>query len=103
MKFEIRLDVNAHRDFDRHVAYFESRDDLRHRVSDFEDDLLATFDIISERPLLHREVYPGVRHEALRLFNYHVWFRTYEAAHFVDVFAILHQASDPSTVETRLR
>lgn len=58
MKFEIRLDANAHRDFDRHVAYFESHDDLRHRIIDLEDDLLTTLDLISERPLLRPEVHP---------------------------------------------
>jgi plasmid stabilization system protein ParE len=36
------------------------------------------------------------------VFRYHIWYRTYDAATFVDVFAILHQASDPGEIERRL-
>lgn len=103
MSFEVRLNANAQRDLDRHIAYFRSHEDLAHRVGDLEDDLLDVLDFIGEHPHLRREIHPGVRHEALRVFRYHVWYRGYDGAEFVDVFAILHQAADPSEVEARLR
>lgn len=102
MSFEVRLGANARRDFDRHVAYFESKDDLLLRIADLRDDLLSTLAFIGEQPLLRREIYPNIRHEALRVFTYHVWYRTYEGADFIDVFAILHQAVNRSEVESRL-
>ncbi len=102
MSFEVRLDTNALKDFGRHRAYFESEDDLLPRFGDLEDDLLSTLVFISAQPFLRPEIYPNVRHEALRVFRYHVWYRTYEAASFVDVFAILHHSSDPRQVAARL-
>lgn len=102
MTFEVRLGANARRDFEHHVGYFESQDDLAHRIGDLEDDLLETLAFIGEHPFLRREMFPSVRHEALRVFAFHVWYRTYEGADFVDVFAILHLAVNRSQVETRL-
>lgn len=101
MRFKVRLDPNAHRDFNRHVDYFQSKVDLVSRVTELEDDLLGTLAFIGEQPFLRREVYPNVRHEALRVFTYHVWYRTYEGADLIDVFAILHQAVNRSAVEAR--
>ena len=102
MTYEVRLAANAQRDYDRHVNWFAADQNLTDRIDDFTEDLLATLDFIGKYPLLRREVYPGVRHEALRVFSYHVGFRTYEGAEFVDVFAIVHQAADPNEVESRL-
>ena len=102
MTYEVRLAANAQRDYDRHVNWFAGDENLIDRIDDFTEDLLATLEFIGEYPLLRREVYLGVRHEALRVFSYHVWFRTYEGAEFVDVFAIVHQAADPNEVESRL-
>lgn len=101
MSFEVRLEASARRDFDRHVAYFESNEDLARRIGDLEDDLLGTLAFIGEQPFLRREMYPSVRHEALQVFRYHVWYRSYDGANFIDVFAILHQAADRKKVETR--
>jgi plasmid stabilization system protein ParE len=103
MSFEVRIGANARRDFDRHLTYFASHDDLWLRVDDLERDLLDRLDFITDNPRLRREIYPGVRHEALRVFHYHIRYRTYDDATFLDVFAILHQASDPGEVERRLR
>lgn len=103
MKYEVRLTANAQRDYDRHIAWFAQDDNLAHRIGDFTEDLLVTLDFIAAHPLLRREIYPGVRHEALHVFRYHVWYRIYEDASIADVFAIVHQAADPKEVETRLR
>ncbi len=75
---------------------FAGDENLTDRIDDFTEDLLATLEFIGKYPLLRREVHPGVRHEALRVFSYHVWLRAYQGAEFVDVFAIVHQASDPT-------
>ncbi|MCL2091069.1 MAG: hypothetical protein FWH11_07615 [Micrococcales bacterium] len=103
MSHKVRLDTNALRDIDQQMAYFAVTEDLRHRIGDFEDDLLQRLDRIGSNPYLRREVYPDVRREALRVFRYHVWYRTYAGADFVDVFAILHQVADRQAVVSRLR
>lgn len=102
MSFEVRLTPNARRDFDRHVAYFQSQDDLDLRIGNLEDDLLGTLAFIAEHPFLRREMFPGVRHESMRVFAFHVWYRTYKGADFIDVVAIVHHAVDRSQIETRL-
>ncbi len=48
---------------------FAGDENLTDRIDDFTEDLLATLEFIGKYPLLRREVHPGVRHEALRVFS----------------------------------
>ncbi len=101
MSVEVRLLPNARRDRDSTLRWLEEQDHLAD-IQSYLDDFYATLRFIAANHLLRREVEPGVRHESLTTYKYHVWFRTYEAADFVDVFAVFHHSVDPAVLARRI-
>lgn len=101
MTVQVLLDDDAWRDYEDVEAYFIEKD-LSRLIPRFQEDLFDTLRFIGENPLLRAEVRPGVRHERLRVFKHHVWYRVFEEIEHVEVFAILHDARGPEAIEPRL-
>jgi plasmid stabilization system protein ParE len=87
--FHVLLDDQSQRDFEEIEAYLDAN---------FE----ATIAGIAEHPLLRPEVRPGVRHETLTVFRYHVWYRVLPEIEHAEVFAVLHHGRGPKALEERL-
>lgn len=101
MSIEVRLLANARRDRDGTLRWLQDREHFSD-IQPYLDDFYATLRFIAENPLLRREVELGVRRESFATYRYHVWFRTYDDAAVVDVFAVLHHSVDPTVTLTRI-
>jgi len=101
MNVEVRLLSNARRDRDSTLRWFQEHQYFSD-IQPYLDDFYETLRFIAENHRLRREVQPGVRHESLAWYKYHVWFRTYDEANFIDVFAVLHHSVDPAVVNQRI-
>lgn len=101
MSVEVRLLPNARRDRDSTLRWLEEREYFSD-IQPYLDDLYATLRFVAENHLLRREIEPGIRCESFTRYKYHVWFRTYGDAEFVDVFAVLHHSADPLVRSRRI-
>lgn len=99
MTFHVLFDARAQWEVEEVVAYLDRV--APEHTSRFLDDLEAVVAQIAEYPLLRPEVRPGVRHESLSIFRYHLWFRVFEEIEHVEVFAVLHHSRDPGEVRAR--
>lgn len=68
----------------------------------FLDDFETAAAGIAEHPFLRPEVRPGVRHESLTVFPYHLWYRVFAEIEHADIFAVLHHSRGSSALERRL-
>jgi plasmid stabilization system protein ParE len=98
--FHVLLDDQAQRDFEEIEAYLDTN--APDQTTRFLDDFEATIASIAKHPLLRHEVRPGVRHEALTVFRYHIWYRVLPGIEHAEVFAVLHHSRGPNALEERL-
>jgi plasmid stabilization system protein ParE len=85
----------AQRDIQEIEAYLDAN--APDQTERFIGDLEAVVAGIAEHPLLR----PGVRHESMTVFRYHLWYRVLPAVERVEVFAVLHHRRGPSALEGR--
>lgn len=90
----------AQRDIEEIEAYFDANAPAQ--TGDSSNDLEAAIAAIAEHPLLRSEVRPGVRHESMTVFRYHLWYRVHPRIAHVEVFAVLHHSRGPRALEERL-
>lgn len=90
----------AQRDIQEIEAYLDAN--APDQTERFLDDLEAAIAGIAEHPLLRPEVRPGVRHESLIVFRYHLWYRVLPEINHAEVFAVLHHSRGPTALEERL-
>lgn len=100
MTFHVLLDDQAQRDFEEIEAYLDAN--APDQTAAFLDDFEAAISDIAELPLLRPEVRPGVRHESLKVFRYHLWYRVFPEIDHAEVFAVLHHSRGPNLLERRL-
>lgn len=100
MTYHVLLDDQAQRDFEEIEAYLDAN--APDQTARFLDDFEAAIGGIAEHPLLRPEVRPGVRHESLTVFRYHLWYRVLPEIEHAEVFAVLHHSRGPSALEDRL-
>ncbi len=100
MTFSVKLHPDARRDRDRVVLWFG--ENHPEHIAPFLDDFYATARFVGENPMLRAQVRPNVRHESLRKYRYHLWFRVFEELELVEVFAVLHHSRDPRELDRRL-
>jgi plasmid stabilization system protein ParE len=98
--FRVLLDDQAQRDFEEIEAYLDAN--APDQTTRFLEDFEAAITVIAEHPLLRHEVRPGVRHETLSVFRYHLWYRVLPEIEHAEVFAMLHHSRGPNALEERL-
>ena len=100
MTFHLRLNHRAQRDIDDIVEYLDAT--IPEQTNRFLDDLDNALHRVRTHPTLRAEVRPGVRHESLTRFRYHLWYRTHLEIQLIEIFAVLHHRRGPRELTARL-
>lgn len=100
MTFRVLLDGSAQRDFEQIEEWFYAH--ASDQAERFIDDFDTTQGVLAEHAMLRPEIRPDVRRESLRIFKYHLWYRTFSTIGLVEVFAVLHHHRGPNELNARL-